>query len=128
MTAPQLETLRNRLETVIALARLLERVDAGGAAVGADQYRALVRQLSVALMQDIPADALQAVLGAHPAAAEVYENLHYAQSGLSCSSLERSVGSEMLASQALRAAPAARTPYCLMASTWITSRTLSGMP
>jgi hypothetical protein len=101
MTAPQLETLRNRLETVIALARLLDRVETSSVAVGADQYRALVRQLTVALSQEIPDDALQAVLGAHPAAAEVYENMHYAQSGLSRSSLERSVDSEMLASQAL---------------------------
>lgn len=101
MTAPQLETLRNRLETVIALARLLERVENSGVAVGADQYRALVRQLAAALSQEIPDDALQAVLGAYPAAAELYENMHYAQSGLSRSPLERSVGSEMLASQAL---------------------------
>lgn len=101
MTAPQLETLRNRLETVIALARLLERVENSGVAVGADQYRALVRQLTAALSQEIPDDAVQAVLGAHPAAAEVYENMHYARSGLSRSPLDRSVGSEMLASQAL---------------------------
>jgi hypothetical protein len=101
MTAPQLETLRNRLETVIALARLLERVENSGVAVGADQYRALVRQLAAALSQEIPDDALQAVLGAYPAAAELYENMHYAQSGLSRSPLERSVDSEMLASQAL---------------------------
>jgi hypothetical protein len=101
MSSAQLETLKNRLETVIALARLLERVEASGSAVGADQYRALVRQLGVALSQEMPDDALQAVLAAHPAAGEVYENLHYAQSGLSRSSLERSVGSEMLASQAI---------------------------
>ncbi len=101
MSAAQLETLKNRLETVIALARLLERVDHNPVPVGADQYRALVRQLSVALSQEMPDDALQAVLGAHPAAAEVYENLHYAQSGLSRSSLERSVESEKLARQVL---------------------------
>jgi hypothetical protein len=101
MSAAQLETLKNRLETVIALARLLERVDRSPVPVGADQYRALVRQLSVALSQEMPDDALQAVLGAHPAAAEVYENLHYAQSGLSRSSLERSIESEKLARQAL---------------------------
>lgn len=101
MTAAQRESFKSRLETVIALARLLERVEGSGKAFGADQYRALVRQLSVALSQQMPDDALQAVLGAHPAAAEVYENMHYAQSGLSRSSLERSVGSEMLASQAL---------------------------
>lgn len=101
MTAAQRESFKHRLETAIALARLLERVETSGRAFGADQYRALVRQLGVALSQEMPADALQAVLGAHPAAAEVYENLHYAQSGLSRSSLELSVGSEMLASQAL---------------------------
>ncbi len=101
MSAPHVESLKSRLETVIALARLLERVEASNAPVGADQYRALVRQLALALSQALPADALHAVLGAHPAAAELYENLHYEQSGLSRSSLERSVGSEMLASQAL---------------------------
>jgi hypothetical protein len=101
MTAAQRESFKTRLETVIALARLLERVEASGVAIGADQYRALVRQLGVALSQEMPDDALQAVLGAHPAAAEVYENLHYARSGLSRSSLERSVGSEMAASRAL---------------------------
>lgn len=100
MTA-QRESLKNRLETVIALARLLERVEGSGKAFGAAQYRALVRQLGIALSQEMPDDALQAVLGAHPAAAEVYENLHYAESGLSRSSLERSVGSELLASQAI---------------------------
>ncbi len=101
MSAAQLETLKNRLETVIALSRLLERVDHNPVPVGADQYRALVRQLSVALSQEMPDDALQAVLGAHPAAAEVYENLYYAQSGLSRSSLERSVESEKIARQVL---------------------------
>jgi hypothetical protein len=101
MPAPQTESLKSRLETVIALARLLEHVEASGVSVGAEQYRALVRQLAQALSQDLPDDALQAVLGAHPAAAELYENLHYERSGLSRSSLERSVGSEMLASQVL---------------------------
>jgi antitoxin component HigA of HigAB toxin-antitoxin module len=101
MPAPQLESLRTRLENVIALARLLERVERSAEPIGADQYRALVRQLKLALSQDLPADALQAVLGAHPAAAELYENMHYEQSGLSRSSLERSIGSEMLASQVL---------------------------
>jgi hypothetical protein len=101
MTAAERVSLKNRLENVIALARLLERVEASRVAIGADQYRALVRQLSAALDQALPEDALQAVLGAHPATAELYENLHYAQSGLSRSSLERSVGSELQASQAI---------------------------
>jgi hypothetical protein len=101
MSAPQLESLKSRLENVIALAGLLERVEGSGVVIGADQYRALVLQLKHALAQDLPADALQAVLGAHPSTAELYENMHYQQSGLSCSTLERSIGSEMLASQVL---------------------------
>ena len=92
-------TVKNRLENVIALARLLERVETSAVAFSADQYQALVRQLKIALGQELPQDALNAVLGAHPAAAELYENQHYAQSGLSRSSLDRSIGSEMLASQ-----------------------------
>ncbi len=94
-------TLKIRLETVIALSRLLERVEASRVEIGADQYRALVRQLSGALEQELPDEALKAVLSAHPAAAELYENLHYARSGLSRTSLERSVASEMAATQLL---------------------------
>ena len=98
------ETLQSRLETVIALARLLERVEARGVAIGADQYRALVRQLQGVLAAPIPGPALDAILGAHPATAELYENLHYDVSGLSRSSLERSVETEMLATQAIERA------------------------
>jgi hypothetical protein len=101
MSAPLIESLRSRLETVIALARLLDRVEHSRASVGAEQYRALVQQLQLALTQDLPAEAVSAVLNAYPAAAELYENMHYAQSGLSRSSLDRSVGSELLASQVL---------------------------
>jgi hemoglobin-like flavoprotein len=99
MSAIPRETVKNRLENVIALARLLERVETTRVTISPDQYQALVHQLQRALGQELPDDALQAVLGAHPAAAEVYENLHYSVSGLSRSSLERSVSSEMLASQ-----------------------------
>lgn len=101
MASPQLEPLQTRLETVIALSRLLERVEARGVAIGADQYRALVRQLQSALEVPLPELALQAILGAHPASAELYENLHYDVSGLSRSSLERSVATELLAAQAI---------------------------
>ena len=45
----------------------------------------------------LPAAPLQAILKAHPATAEIYENLHYDTSGLSRSSLDLSVASEMLA-------------------------------
>ena len=99
MSANTNQTARSRLENVIALARVLERVDNEPVAVTADQYQGLIHQLKTALGQELPQDALQSVLGMYPSAAEVYENLHYAQSGLSRSSLERSVSSELLASQ-----------------------------
>ena len=101
MSAIPRETVKNRLENVIVLARLLERGETSAVRISPDQYQALVHQLKAALGQELPDDALQAVLGAHPAAAELYENQHYAQSGLSRSSLERSVQSEMLASQVI---------------------------
>ena len=99
MAASRLEPLQTRLETVIALSRLLERVEANNVAIGADQYRALVRQLQSALATPLPEPALEAILDAHPATAELYENLHYESSGLSRSPLERSVATEMLASE-----------------------------
>jgi hypothetical protein len=102
MSASNIELTRAHLETVIALARILERVERSPGAVDADQYQTIVRRLSAALSRDLPADALQAVLGAHPAAAELYENIHYAQAGLSRSPLERSITTEALATETLR--------------------------
>jgi len=101
--------IRTRLENVIALARVLERVEAGAARVDADQYRQLVQRLQAMLEQGLPADALEAILRAHPAAAEVYENLHYQLAGLSRSSLERSAASEVIARQILARIAARRS-------------------
>src|SRR3989442_3391403 len=101
MSASNVDSIRSRLETVIALAHLLERFERSAAAVHAGHYQVLVSRLKAALSEDLPDDALQAVLNAHPAAAELYENLHYAHSGLSRSSLERSVSSEKLAAELL---------------------------
>ena len=104
MASPDLEPLQTRLETVIALARLLERVEARGVPIGAEQYLALVQRLQTVLATPLPEPALEAILGAHPGTAEVYENMHYDVSGLSRSSLERSVATELLASQAIERA------------------------
>ena len=98
---PNAETLRAHLETVVALARILERVESGNPVATADQYRDLVARLKSALAQPMHEAALRSVLGAHPAAAEVYENMHYERAGLSLSPLERSVSTELLASQAI---------------------------
>jgi len=108
VSRPNIDSTKSRLESVMALARILERVE-HSASVNADQYQVIVARLKSALSEDLPEDALRAVLGAHPSAAELYENMHYVHSGLSRASLERSVSSEMLATQLLaRVARAAR--------------------
>jgi hypothetical protein len=101
MSSPKLESVKNRLENAIGLARLLERVERSGTAPDPAQYQALVRQLGSALDADLPAPALEAILSASPATAELYENLHYERSGLSRSPLDRSVAAEMAATEAL---------------------------
>ena len=99
MAAPSTEPLYTRLETLIALAWLLERVEVSTRAVGAGQYRSLVRQIETLLSAPLPGPALRAILDAHPATAVIWENLHYATSGLSRSPLDRSVATEQLATR-----------------------------
>ena len=109
MATRQLDARTSHLETLIALAQLLDRVEPNVASIGAEQYRALVRQIQHALRAEpMPADALQAVLGAHPATALIYENLHYERAGLSRAPLDRSITSEQLAHTILARAAAAR--------------------
>src|SRR5262245_32825811 len=103
--------IRTRLENVIALSRLLQGAEEGGLRVAAGQYRQLVAQLQKALSEPVPAEALRVILDAHPAASEVYENLHYEHAGLSRAPLERSAASELLARSCLaRIAAAAKMP------------------
>ena len=94
--------LRNRIENLIAMAQLLERVDAQPTQVGAAQYRNLVQTVAQLLDDgEIPEDARHAVLRASPACATIYENLHYDRSGLSQSSLDAAVAAEMAAADLL---------------------------
>lgn len=73
---------RAQLAVTHLLARLLERLESSTASVGAEQYRSVVLHL-VDEFNDIPPGAdLAALLDAHPAAAELYENLHYQHAGL----------------------------------------------
>jgi len=93
--------IRTRLEVLVPLAHLLECVETGTASASPDGYRRLVLRLQAALSDDIPAEALQAILSAYPATGQLFENLHYGHSGLSRAPLERSVSSELLAKQVL---------------------------
>jgi hypothetical protein len=113
MPAQNVESLRTRIETVVALSRLLDRVERTATPIGADQYRSLVRQLQQVLSTELPPEALKAVFNAYPSAAELYENMHYATAGLALASLDLSVKTEMAASellQRLRRSPPADAP------------------
>lgn len=94
-------SVKSRIENMIAMAQLLERVDANPALIGAAQYQNLARLVQSLLGEALPDDARRAVLRACPAAAALYENLHYDRSGLSQSPLENAVESELAAGELL---------------------------
>lgn len=72
------------------LAVLLERLERSTDAVCAEQYRSVVTHL-LREFEGVPASfELGLLLDAHPAAAQLFENLHYETSGLCCSSIVRS--------------------------------------
>lgn len=94
--------LQNRMENLIAMVQLLERVDANPTLVGAQQYLNLVQTVKKLLDdEEVPDDARRTVLRASPASATLYENLHYDRSGLSQSPLDAAVASEMAATELL---------------------------
>jgi hypothetical protein len=104
MSTTSLHAIPDRLQVTLTLAHLLQKLDAANGPVGADQYRSVVERLSQELELQ-PADAgLHAILAAHPAAAELYENLNYQHAGLCRSPLERSLAAEMKAREVIAAA------------------------
>ncbi len=91
---------------LLLLARMLERLDRSAVAVDPQQYRGVVEALSEVL-RTVPDDAaLQAVLQASPATAELYENLQYQYAGLCRSPLESALNAELAARAAIDAARA----------------------
>lgn len=94
--------------TAVTLAELLQRVEASTTTIGPAQYRALVLHLGQLLDSLPPGDGLQQLLATFPAAAEVYENLHYGHAGLCRAPLEQSLNSELSARQLIERAQATR--------------------
>lgn len=104
-------TIPEHLIVVLTLAQLLERLEHSTVAVDAAQYRLVATRLCDALADVSPGAELQAMLNAHPGAATVYENLHYAHAGLLRSPLERSMSTEASARELIqRVALQARKP------------------
>jgi len=92
---------RAQLAVTHLLARLLDRLERSTVPVGAEQYRSVVLHL-VDEFADIPPGAdLAALLDAHPAAAELYENLHYQHAGLCRQPLEAAAAAELQAKEVI---------------------------
>ena len=91
-------------KTLIMLARMIERLDRSAEPVDPQQYRGVVEHLSEVL-RTMPHDAaLEAVLEASPATAELYENLNYQHAGLCRSPLEAGLQAELAARAVIEAA------------------------
>lgn len=91
-------------KNLVTLARMLERLDRSAVAVDAQQYLGVVEQLSGVLRAGLPQPALDAILEASPATAELYENLQYQHAGLCRSPLEPALDAELAARAAIDAA------------------------
>jgi hypothetical protein len=88
-------------KNLVMLARMLERLDRSEVPVDPQQYRGVVEHLSEVL-RAVPHDAaLEAVLSASPATAELYENLQYQYAGLCRSPLEPALNAELAARAAI---------------------------
>jgi hypothetical protein len=94
------------LHNVLALASLLERLEHSLEPVAPEQYRVVARRLGEALREVQPGPVLQAILAAHPPAAEVYENLRYEHAGLCLAPIEAATQAELRAREALARAAA----------------------
>ncbi len=91
-------------KNLVLLAQILERLEQGGRAIDADQYRVLVSRITDEL-KATPHDAgLDAVLENFPTVSELYENLNYEHAGLCRSALEPGLAAEVAARAAIAGA------------------------
>ncbi len=96
------------LTSTRVLAALLERLDGSATAVDARQYQSVVSRLADALDKVEPGQAFDQLLAGFPAAAELYENLHYQHAGLCRSPLDPALAAEVQARQEIERARAKR--------------------
>ncbi len=93
-----------RLHALAAMASLLERLDhqpASRSGASAAQYRGVVHQINTLLGEADPGPALDALLAAAPATAELYENIQYAYAGLCRSPQDAALQAEVAAKKVL---------------------------
>ena len=89
------------LEAIIELSSRLEWLERQSGMDIADEYQIVVARLKRLLALGLPKYVVDPVLNAHPAAAELYENLTYSQLGLSRAPLRMAIGSAIVSIQLL---------------------------
>jgi hypothetical protein len=97
-----MKTLQAPTRTAAVLAQLLERLDASRQPVDAHQYRTVALRLAE-MLADTEVD-WQPLLAQSPAAAALYENLHYGAAGLCRSPLDAGMRAELRAREVIEAA------------------------
>ena len=97
-----MNTTQASIQPAILLAQLLERLDASRQPVDARQYQLVAARLASLLAE--PGVDWQLLLEQSPAAAALYENLHYAEAGLCRSQLDTAMQAELTAREAIDAA------------------------
>lgn len=103
-----MNTTQASIQPAILLAQLLERLDTSRQPVDARQYQLVAARLGSLLAE--PGVDWQPLLEQSPAAAALYENLHYAEAGLCRSPLEIAMQGEFAAREAIDAARARPAP------------------
>jgi hypothetical protein len=94
----------NARMNLVVLAQMLERLDQSTQPVDAEQYRSVAGRLAAEL-EAAPRDAaLEGVLEAFPAAAQLYENLNYRHADLCRSAMDASLAAELAARAAIEGA------------------------
>jgi len=102
MQAVQHIQIPERLRVVVTLAHLLQRLEGSSVPVSPTQYHSVALRLVDELDHVESDEALDAVLNTFPAAAQLYENLHYEQAGLCRMPLELSTSTELAARAAIK--------------------------
>lgn len=95
-------------KNLVALARMLERLERSSTPVDADQFRFVVEHLKAELGAATHDAALEAVLATFPQAAELYENMQYEHAGLCRTPLEAATAAEIEARRVIETARAAK--------------------
>ncbi|MBL8288984.1 MAG: hypothetical protein JNL85_13450 [Rubrivivax sp.] len=89
------------LRPLAATALLLEKLDRTPRQASAEQYRTVVLRAAMLLDEAASGPVLNQLLDASPALAELWENRHYATSGLCRTPLDKALQAEMQATELL---------------------------